>query len=83
MAIKNSLDYISEETNEETKEEETEQETLCDEIRDKGNWEKGIEILNPIKRKEQVSIFKKLSNGLTPYEIMYGKQDNDFAYQFD
>ena len=28
-------------------------------------------------------IFQKEPNKLTPYEIMYGKQDNDFAYQFD
>ncbi|GEM_PF-6403405 len=75
MAKENSLEDISEEKNEE------ENQSL--DIREKGDWEKGIEILNPIKRKEQVSIFKKLSNGLTPYEIMYGKQDNDFAYQFD
>jgi len=54
----------------------------CIEIRDKEDWEENISEFAPAKRTEEqrVSMFKKLKNGLTPYEIMYGKQDDDFAY---
>jgi hypothetical protein len=49
-------------------------------VRDKGDWECDISEVNPPKRVERVSMFKKLPNGLTPNEIMYGKQDNDRDY---
>jgi len=54
--------------------------TRYNKVRDKGDWEVDISEINPPKRVERVSLFKKLSNGLTPNEIMYGKQDNDFDY---
>lgn len=33
-----------------------------------------------MKRKERVSMFKKLKNNLTPHEIVYGPQENDSDY---
>ncbi len=58
-------------------------EPLYNKVRDKGDWEFDISEVTPLKKVECVGLFKKLSNGLTPYELMYGKQDNDFAYNFD
>jgi hypothetical protein len=49
-------------------------------LRDKGDWESELSEMAPLKERtgRRVSVFKKLPNGLTPYEIMYGKQDNDY-----
>ena len=51
-----------------------------DALRDKGDWETELSETVPLKNRDErrVSIFSKLPNGLTPYEIMYGKQDNDY-----
>lgn len=51
------------------------------EIRDRGYWESELSETAPLKEGiiRRVSRFKKLPNsGLTPYEMMYGKQDDDY-----
>ena len=35
----------------------------------------------PLKQSEQVSMFSRLPNGLTPYELMYGQIDEDDILQ--
>jgi hypothetical protein len=49
-------------------------------VREKGDWEAELSETAPLREGigRRVSRFKKLPNGLTPYEMMYGKQDNDF-----
>jgi hypothetical protein len=38
-----------------------------------------LEVISTTRIKNRVNTFEKLSNGVTPYEIMYGTQDDDFA----
>jgi hypothetical protein len=49
-------------------------------VRDKGDWESELSEIAPLKEGigRRVGRFKQLPNGLTPYEMMYGKQDNDY-----
>jgi hypothetical protein len=49
-------------------------------VRDKGDWESELSEMAPLKEGigRRVNRFKQLPNGLTPHEMMYGKQDNDF-----
>ncbi len=51
-----------------------------DALREKGDWETELSEVAPLKNRDEqrVSVLKKLPNGLTPYEMMYGKQDNDY-----
>lgn len=39
-----------------------------------------LEVISMSRIKNRVNTSEKLSSGLTPYEIMYGKQDDDFDY---
>ena len=39
-----------------------------------------LEVISISRIKNRVNTSEKLSSGLTPYEIMYGKQDDDFDY---
>ena len=39
-----------------------------------------LEVISISRIKNRVNTSERLSNGLTPYEIMYGKQDDDFDY---
>jgi hypothetical protein len=49
-------------------------------VRDKGDWESELSEMAPLREGigRRVSRFKQLPNGLTPHEMMYGKQDNDY-----
>ena len=47
-------------------------------VRDKGDWEIPLSDLVPPKGRKRVGEFTKLPNGLTPNEMMYGTQDDDY-----
>ena len=51
-----------------------------DALRNKGDWESEISDSAPAKDGtiRRVSMFARLPSGLTPYEMMYGQQENDY-----
>jgi len=48
------------------------------EERDEGDWESELSDMAPLKGRKRVSLSAQLPNGLTPYEMMYGKQEDDY-----
>jgi len=54
--------------------------SITEKLRDKGSWECDISEVTPLKRVECVSMFAKLSSGLTPYELMNGRIESDTRY---
>jgi len=73
---KTEEDYIKDKQFHKKQKRESEEE----EFKGDNNYEGESSETSFMKRKERVTIFKKLPNSLTPYEIMYGKQENDQDY---
>ena len=58
-------------------------EVKTDEIREKGDWESSLSDLTLARKSKRVKVSTILSNGLTPYELMYGKRDNEDYTEFN